>query len=120
MIGACELALGYATERQQFGRPLAGLQLVQDLLVKSLGNITSSWVMLLQLARLQDTGVFGDEHSSVAKAHVTSQAPGRPGAAVRGRTPSVPARGAAVQRSRLRRSTGTSRRRVGCARRSAG
>lgn len=73
MIGAYELALRYATERQQFGRPVAGFQLVQDLLVKSLGNITSSWGMLLQLARLQDSGVFRDEHSSLAKAHVTAR-----------------------------------------------
>ncbi|MFF9087514.1 acyl-CoA dehydrogenase family protein [Streptomyces sp. NPDC014991] len=73
MIGAYELALRYATERQQFGRPLAGFQLVQDLLVKSLGNITSSWGMLLQLARLQDAGVFRDEHSALAKAHVTAR-----------------------------------------------
>ncbi|MFJ4692377.1 acyl-CoA dehydrogenase family protein [Streptomyces sp. NPDC088766] len=73
MIGAYELALRYASERQQFGRPLAGFQLVQDLLVKSLGNITSSWGMLLQLARLQDAGVFRDEHSSLAKAHVTAR-----------------------------------------------
>ncbi|MDR6974197.1 glutaryl-CoA dehydrogenase [Streptomyces sp. 3330] len=73
MIGAYELALRYATERQQFGRPLAGFQLVQDLLVKSLGNITSSWGMLRRLAELQDAGVFRDEHSSLAKAHVTAR-----------------------------------------------
>ncbi|MFE7068700.1 acyl-CoA dehydrogenase family protein [Streptomyces sp. NPDC057620] len=73
MIGAYELALAYATEREQFGRPLAGFQLVQDLLVKSLGNITACWGMLLQLARLQDSGVFKDQHSSLAKAHVTAR-----------------------------------------------
>ncbi|MFE9836662.1 acyl-CoA dehydrogenase family protein [Streptomyces sp. NPDC005551] len=73
MIGAYELALDYATEREQFGRPIAGFQLVQDLLVKSLGNITASWGMLVQLARLQDDGVFKDEHSSLAKAHVTAR-----------------------------------------------
>ncbi|KQX65119.1 acyl-CoA dehydrogenase family protein [Streptomyces sp. Root1310] len=73
MIGAYELALRYATQRQQFGRPLAGFQLVQDLLVKSLGNITSSWGMLHRLAALQDAGVFRDEHSSLAKAHVTAR-----------------------------------------------
>lgn len=64
MIGAYELALAYAKERRQFGRPIARFQLVQDLLVKSLGNITASWGMLVQLARLQDAGVFRDEHSS--------------------------------------------------------
>ncbi|MGW0875395.1 acyl-CoA dehydrogenase family protein [Streptomyces sp. NPDC002740] len=73
MIGAYELALRYATQRQQFGRPLAGFQLVQDLLVKSLGNITSCWGMLHRLAALQDAGVFRDEHSSLAKAHVTAR-----------------------------------------------
>ena len=73
MIGAYELALDYAKERRQFGRPIARFQLVQDLLVKSLGNITASWGMLVQLARLQDAGVFRDEHSSLAKAFVTSR-----------------------------------------------
>lgn len=73
MVGAYELALGYAKERKQFGRPIARFQLVQDLLVKSLGNITASWGMLVQLARLQDAGIFQDEHSSLAKAFVTAR-----------------------------------------------
>ncbi|KAA0940413.1 acyl-CoA dehydrogenase family protein [Streptomyces apricus] len=73
MIGAYELALAYATDREQFGHPIAGFQLVQDLLVKSLGNITACWGMLVQLARLQDSGVFRDEHSSLAKAYVTAR-----------------------------------------------
>ncbi|RSD10463.1 acyl-CoA dehydrogenase family protein [Amycolatopsis eburnea] len=73
MIGAYEAALAYARERKQFGRPIARFQLVQDLLVKSLGNITASWGMLVQLARLQDAGIFKDEHSSLAKAFVTSR-----------------------------------------------
>ncbi|WP_158890574.1 acyl-CoA dehydrogenase family protein [Amycolatopsis anabasis] len=73
MIGAYQLALDYAKQRKQFGRPIAKFQLVQDLLVKSLGNITASWGMLVQLARLQDAGVFRDEHSSLAKAFVTSR-----------------------------------------------
>ncbi|WP_435281635.1 acyl-CoA dehydrogenase family protein [Streptomyces koelreuteriae] len=73
MVGAYELALDYARERRQFGRPIGGFQLVQDLLVKSLGNITASWGMLTQLARLQDAGIFRDEHSALAKAFVTSR-----------------------------------------------
>ncbi|AMW11819.1 acyl-CoA dehydrogenase [Streptomyces qaidamensis] len=73
MVGAYELALDYARERRQFGRPIGGFQLVQDLLVKSLGNITASWGMMVQLARLQDAGIFRDEHSSLAKAFVTSR-----------------------------------------------
>ncbi len=73
MIGAYEAALAYSQERKQFGRPIARFQLVQDLLVKSLGNITASWGMLVQLARLQDAGIFKDEQSSLAKAFVTSR-----------------------------------------------
>ncbi|HEV3355570.1 MAG TPA: acyl-CoA dehydrogenase family protein [Pseudonocardiaceae bacterium] len=73
MIGAYELALDYAKQRKQFGRPIARFQLVQDLLVRSLGNITASWGMLVQLARLQDAGIFRDEHSSLAKAFVTAR-----------------------------------------------
>ncbi|ROS41892.1 acyl-CoA dehydrogenase family protein [Amycolatopsis thermoflava] len=73
MIGAYEAALAYAKERKQFGKPIAGFQLVQDLLVKSLGNITASWGMLVQLARLQDAGIFHDEQSSLAKAFVTAR-----------------------------------------------
>ena len=73
MVGAYELALDYAKEREQFGRPIAKFQMVQDLLVKSLGNITASWGMLVQLARLQDAGHLRDEHSALAKAFVTSR-----------------------------------------------
>ena len=73
MIGAYELALDYAKQREQFGRPIARFQLVQDLLVRSLGNITASWGMLVQLAKLQDQGIFRDEHSALAKAFVTAR-----------------------------------------------
>jgi glutaryl-CoA dehydrogenase len=73
MTGAYELALDYAKKRMAFGRPIAKFQMVQDLLVKSLGNITASWGMLVQLARLQEAGIFRDEHSSLAKSFVTSR-----------------------------------------------
>jgi glutaryl-CoA dehydrogenase len=73
MIGAYELALDYAKQRVAFGRPIAKFQLVQDLLVRSLGNITSGWGMLVQLARLQDQGIFRDEHSALAKEFVCAR-----------------------------------------------
>ncbi|WP_435220397.1 acyl-CoA dehydrogenase family protein [Streptomyces sp. Tue6028] len=73
MIGAYELALDYAKERTAFGRPIARFQMVQDLLVKSLGNITASWGMLIQLARLQDQGIFRDEQSALAKEFVAAR-----------------------------------------------
>jgi glutaryl-CoA dehydrogenase len=70
-MGAYEHALAYATERQQFGRPIAGFQLVQDLLVRMLGNITASASMCVRLAQLQGEGKAGDEHSALAKAFCT-------------------------------------------------
>ena len=70
-IGAYEHALAYAGERQEFGKPIAGFQLVQDLLVRILGNITSSLGLVVRLAQLQDSGVYKDEHSSLAKAVCT-------------------------------------------------
>lgn len=70
-MGAYEHALRYATERKQFGRPIGGFQLVQDLLVRMLGNVTSTQAMMLRLAQLQDEGVMRDEHASLAKAFCT-------------------------------------------------
>jgi len=73
MLAAYEIALAYATEREQFGRPIAGFQLVQDLLVRMLGNVTACLGMVTRLAQLQDEQVFLDEHSALAKAYVTSR-----------------------------------------------
>jgi len=70
-MGAYEHALRYAHERTQFGRPIGGFQLVQDLLVRMLGNVTSTQAMMLRLAQLQDEGVMLDEHASLAKAFCT-------------------------------------------------
>ena len=53
-IGAYELARDYTAEREQFGRPIAHFQLVQDLLAKMLGNITASLGMTVRVAQLQD------------------------------------------------------------------
>jgi len=69
--GAYENALRYALTREQFGRPIAGFQLVQDLLVRMLGNITSSWALCARLSQLQDQGRAQDRHSSLAKAWCT-------------------------------------------------
>ena len=66
--GAYEHALAYACERQQFGRPIGGFQLVQDLLVRMLGNITASACLCARLSQLQAAGLAADEHASLAKA----------------------------------------------------
>lgn len=69
--GAYEHALTYAVEREQFGRPIGGFQLVQDLLVKMLGNITASATLCARLSQLQAAGLAKDEHASLAKAFCT-------------------------------------------------
>ena len=69
--GAYEHALAYAKQRQQFGRPIGGFQLVQDLLVRMLANITASACLCARLAQLQADGAAADEHSALAKAFCT-------------------------------------------------
>jgi glutaryl-CoA dehydrogenase len=71
--GAYEHALRYARNRQQFGRPIAGFQLVQDLLVRMLGNITASQCMVMRLSQIQDAGQLEDEQASLAKAFCTAR-----------------------------------------------
>ncbi len=73
MMAAYEIALAYAKEREQFGRPIAGFQLVQDLLVRMLGNITASLGMAVRLAAMQDAGTARDEHAALAKEFCTSR-----------------------------------------------
>jgi alkylation response protein AidB-like acyl-CoA dehydrogenase len=69
--GAYEHALRYAMDRSQFGRPIVNFQLVQDLLVRMLGNITASAAMCARLSQLQGEGRMTDEHASMAKAFCT-------------------------------------------------
>jgi len=69
--GAYELALKYTMERKQFGRPIAGFQLVQDLLVTMLGDLTAMQTMVYRLSQLQDGGQLTDEHASLAKVFCT-------------------------------------------------
>lgn len=69
--GAYEAALKYTMERRQFGRPIAGFQLVQDLLVTMLGDLTAMQTMVYRLSQLQDGGTITDEHASLAKVFCT-------------------------------------------------
>ncbi|SMQ60657.1 acyl-CoA dehydrogenase family protein [Agreia sp. VKM Ac-1783] len=72
-IGAYEAALRYTKERVQFGKPIASHQLIQDLLVKSIGNITASLGMVVRVSQMLDQGVQRDEHSALAKAYTTAR-----------------------------------------------
>ncbi|MCU1476220.1 MAG: acyl-CoA dehydrogenase [Subtercola sp.] len=72
-IGAYEAAVRYTKQRVQFGKPIASHQLVQDLLVKSLGNITASLAMVVRVSQMLDEGTQRDEHSALAKAYATAR-----------------------------------------------
>jgi glutaryl-CoA dehydrogenase len=73
MTGAYEVAVRYAREREQFGRPIGGFQLIQDLLAKMLGNLTASLGMAVRGAQLQDDGIFEDEQGALAKSFCTTR-----------------------------------------------
>ena len=66
-IAAYEAALAYARERKQFGRPIASFQLVQDKLAKMLADITTMYLLCLQLGRLAEAGKMTDVAASLAK-----------------------------------------------------
>src|SRR5215468_903873 len=48
-MGSFEVALKYAQERLQFGKPIASFQLIQDLLARMLSNTTACQCLMLRL-----------------------------------------------------------------------
>lgn len=65
--GAYENALKYSKKREQFGRPIASFQLVQNHLVEMISNLTSMQTLCFRLSVMQDQGILKDEHASLAK-----------------------------------------------------
>src|SRR5215212_7433463 len=55
-VAAYEAALQYAQERVQFGKPIAGFQLIQNKLSGMLAEITNMQLMCFRLAQLQEQG----------------------------------------------------------------
>ena len=73
MAGAYEAAVRYTTDREQFGKPIAGFQLIQEKLATMLGNVTASVALAMQLTEQQDAGVYKDENSALAKMFTASK-----------------------------------------------
>ncbi|NJY61767.1 acyl-CoA dehydrogenase [Salinimicrobium sp. CDJ15-81-2] len=65
--GAYESALKYTKKREQFGRPIASYQLIQNHLVEMLSNLTAMQTLCFRLSELQDQDLLKDEHASMAK-----------------------------------------------------
>jgi glutaryl-CoA dehydrogenase len=62
-----ESALAYAKEREQFGRPIASFQLVQQKLANMLIEIGKGTLLALHIGRMKDAGTLRPEHVSFGK-----------------------------------------------------
>ncbi len=68
-MAAMQAALDYAGQRTQFGRPIAGFQLVQAKLATMAAELTAMQLMCFRLAALQETGQMTGPMASLAKLH---------------------------------------------------
>ena len=65
---ACyDAALQHTTSREQFGRPVAGFQLVQNHIADMLAGITKAQLVAWRLGRMKDEGTMRPAHVSLAK-----------------------------------------------------
>ncbi|MDQ2074504.1 acyl-CoA dehydrogenase family protein [Haloarcula sp. H-GB4] len=62
-----ETALEYATDREQFGKPIGGFQLQQDKLAEMATQITNAQLLAHRLADLKERGDLRPEQVSMAK-----------------------------------------------------
>lgn len=72
-FAAFDVARAYALERRQFGKPIASFQIVQSQLAKIMANATMSLSLMVQMARLQDSGRLTMDQAALAKASCTER-----------------------------------------------
>jgi glutaryl-CoA dehydrogenase len=72
-LAAFDVARQYAVERQQFGRPLAKFQLIQQQLVAMLGNAVASMAMMARIAQLQEAGAADMPQVALAKSYISAR-----------------------------------------------
>ncbi|HEY2005545.1 MAG TPA: acyl-CoA dehydrogenase family protein [Solirubrobacteraceae bacterium] len=73
-VAAYDTALTYAKRREQFGRPLAGFQIIQQRLVNMLAEVTAMQLYCLQIGRLAERGQLSDTIAGLAKLNNTRKA----------------------------------------------
>src|SRR3954469_21014008 len=73
-VAAYEAALAYASAREQFGKPIAGYQLVQDKLSRMLAEITAMQLLCLRLSELAGDGRLTAGMASLAKMNHAAKA----------------------------------------------
>jgi alkylation response protein AidB-like acyl-CoA dehydrogenase len=66
-LRAFELAIGYAQQRQTFGRPLAGHQAIAFKLAEMGTKIEAAHALMVNAARLKDAGARNDVEAGMAK-----------------------------------------------------
>jgi glutaryl-CoA dehydrogenase len=69
-----DAALRYATDRTQFGKPLASFQIVQERLVHMLADLTGMQLYCMQIGRLAEAGRLSPTVAGLAKMHNTRTA----------------------------------------------
>ena len=72
-LAAFDVARQYALEREQFGRPLAKFQLIQQQLVTMLGNAVASLGMMVRIAQLQEQGNADMAQVALAKSYTSAR-----------------------------------------------
>jgi glutaryl-CoA dehydrogenase len=73
-VAAYEVALTYAKERVQFGKPIASFQLIQGKLAKMLADITAMQTLCFRLSQLRADGRMTIARASLAKMHNAKRA----------------------------------------------
>eukprot|EP00270_Netrium_digitus_P018225 TRINITY_DN688_c0_g1_i2.p1 TRINITY_DN688_c0_g1~~TRINITY_DN688_c0_g1_i2.p1 ORF type:complete len:448 (+),score=100.74 TRINITY_DN688_c0_g1_i2:3-1346(+) len=73
-MGVYDMCHRYLRERQQFGQPLAALQLNQEKLVRMLGNVQAMQLMGWRLCCLHQQGNMTHGQASLGKAWITLRA----------------------------------------------
>ena len=73
-VAGYDAALTYASQRKQFGKPLASFQIVQEKLVRMLAEITAMQLYCVRIGRLDETDDLSDTIASLAKLNNTAKA----------------------------------------------
>jgi alkylation response protein AidB-like acyl-CoA dehydrogenase len=72
--GSLDASVKYAKEREQFGRPIASFQLVQEMLADIALDTDASRMLVWRAGYLKDTGQPNTRETSVAKLYATEAA----------------------------------------------
>ena len=73
-MAAYEAALAYSLQRRQFGKQIAGFQLVQNKLANMLAELTAMQLICFRITNLQEAGKLTGPMSSMAKMHTAKKA----------------------------------------------